>query len=659
MMDIQEARAALVAVKEVAKAFTMVSLTFERDGRTLNGTDPVTALITLQSLGADAVGCNCSSGPLQMIELIQRMKPYATVPLLAKPNAGMPKLKQGKTFFEMPAEEFGATAKRLVRAGVNCIGGCCGTTPEHIAALKKSIAGMAPVPVRRKAISAVSSARAHVILEKKNTVISVGECINPTGKKVLQEELRQGKMTLVRQLAKDQEQRGALLLDVNAGVPGADEQALMEKLITALSLASTLPLVIDSSTTAVVEKALRLYPGRALINSISAEKKKLKKLLPLAARYGAMFVVLPLTGREIPQTFSRRKTIINKIIAQARRHGFFPADMVIDGLVMAISSHPGSAVQARNTIRWAARSLRMNTICGISNISFGMPRRSLINDTYRVILQQNDLSMVIENPLRDKERFNRSAAAVLLGKDKDAARYIAYCRKTSCTDESGVKQPPSLSAVEKVRLALVQGNRDDIKENVAEALKRGALPEALVNETMIPAMNEVGDLFDKKIYFLPQLIASAETMKSAFEYLDPLLRQAQVSETKKTVVILATVQGDIHDIGKNIVALMLKNHGFIVVDLGKDVPAKRIITEIKKHFHPLVGLSALMTTTMVHMPEVIALALQEKLDCRFLVGGAVVTKSYAHSIGAEYGADSVDAVRLAKRLQAEQRGAGV
>ncbi|MCP4649389.1 MAG: dihydropteroate synthase [PVC group bacterium] len=652
MMDIQEARAALIAVKELTDAFTIVSMTYEKDGRTLNGTDPITALITLQSLGADAVGCNCSTGPQQMLAFIKAMKPYAIVPLVAKPNAGMPKLCKAKTIFEMSAREFGCFGKKFAIAGINMIGGCCGTTPEHIRLLKENITGVLPRKPKRISISALSSARKHIILEKRKTVAYVGERINPTGKKDLQAELREGKFSIVRKFAREQQAQGAHLLDVNAGAPGVDERKTLKDIIGLLAVNTELPLVIDSSKIEAVEKALRLYPGRTLINSISGEKTKYEKLLALAAKYGAMFVLLPLTEKEVPQTFEKRKKIIEFILRKAKSYGFSKDDIVIDGLVMSISSQPKAALETIKTVKWSSRSLKLNTVVGLSNVSFGLPGRGLINSTYLSILRRNGLSMVIINPCVERLAYNKKAEDVLLDKDKDAKKYIAYYQRF-CGNKTLISKKKALvsSPEEKVLQSVMDGNRQEMKNHVKDALAKGVKADYLINKVMIPAINKVGDLFDKKEYFLPQLIASAEAVKIAFDYLEPKLKKSQANIAKKTIIILATVAGDIHDIGKNIVALMLKNHGFNVVDLGKDVSTQKIIREIKKYKFPIVGLSALMTTTMVNMKEVVETAKAEGLKCRFLVGGAVVTKSYAKSIGAEYAADSVEAVRTAKRLK--------
>ncbi|UCG34756.1 MAG: homocysteine S-methyltransferase family protein [Candidatus Omnitrophota bacterium] len=650
MMDIQEARAALIAVKEeVPAAFVMVTMTFESDGRTLGGTDPVSALIILQSLGADMVGCNCSRGPKGMLEIVKIMKPYATVPLVAKPNAGMPKLIKGKTFFDMDSNRFAELIKSFTTYGVAALGGCCGTTPEHIHKLKKAIARKETVLPKRKAISAISSARKSVVFGESFPLIIVGESINPSGKKALAEDLRSKRFSLLRSLAKEQESNGAQALDVNVAASGVNEAQAMERAIEILSQSFSLPLSIDSADTSVIEKALRLYPGRALINSISAEKQKIDKLLPVAAKYGAMFILLPVTDKGVPQTAQERKKIINSMFKEAQKRGFSKDDILVDGLVMTISSNPLAAIETLKTIKWCKRQFRTKTIVGLSNVSFGLPQRKLINSTFLGLTQNAGLTAAIANPLHVSVKKNKLAENLLLGKDKDATKFVTYFSKRK---ERKVKLPfrAKLSPKQKVHEAILEGNRETIINYIDEALAVGIAPRSLVQETMIAAITQVGDLFDKKQYFLPQLVASAETMKKGFDHLAPRLKEYRKELGKKTLILLATVEGDIHDIGKNIVALMLRNHGFKVIDLGKDVSAKKIIQSIKQYKPALVGLSALMTTTMVNMPEVIKLAKKEGLRCKFIVGGAVLNQHYARSIGADYAKDGVEAVRVAKKL---------
>jgi len=648
MMDIQEARAALIAVKELTNKFTMVTMTYELDGRTLNGTDPLTALNILQSLGADAVGCNCSAGPQQMVKFIKAMKPYAKVPLIAKPNAGMPKLVKGKTYFDMSPEKFAHFSRSLVLAGASLLGGCCGTTPEHIKETKKEVSNLKPLVLSNKTYSILSSARSSVILKGGKSFTVIGEEINPTGKKTLQQELHQGKTSIIRHLAREQEKTGSLLLDVNVGAAGIDETKTLKNVIKMLSINSSLPLVIDSSKVEAVEAALRIYPGRALINSISGEKSKSKKLFALAVKYGAMFILLPLKGRSLPHTFGERKKIILDILKQAKKYGFSKDDIIIDAMAMAVSSQPKAAIETLKTIAWVAKSIKYNSVVGLSNISFGLPKRSVVNSTFLTLAKNKGLNLAIANSAKLSVKYSKLAENLLLGKDKDAKVFLTYLSKA----QKKKKKPETLlSAEDKISQAIIGGNREDIKGFIKEAVSSGCKANALVHKIMIPAIERVGELFDKKEYFLPQLIASAEAMKIAFKELQPYLRNSNFKKGKKSVVLLATVKGDIHDIGKNIVALMLKNHGFNVVDLGKDVSAERIIKEVKCHKSPIIGLSSLMTSTMVNIKEVVDKAKQEGLNCRFIVGGAVVTRSFARSLGAEYASDSVEAVRVVKKLK--------
>jgi len=649
MMDIQEARAALIAVKEITDMFTMVTMTYEKDGRTLNGTDPVTALITLQSLGADAVGCNCSTGPAEMIQLIAAMKPYATVPLVAKPNAGMPELIGDKTVFNMEPEEFAAYGKEFISRGVNVLGGCCGTAPGHIRELKEEITDRKPVAPVRKSISAVSSSRKTVVFEQNKPLLIIGEGINPTGKKKLQKELLEGKMALVRQIARGQEKKGADLLDVNVGVPGIDEQKTMEGVINLLSTVSNLPLVIDSSNIKVIEAALRLYPGRALINSITGEKEKLSKLLPLAARYGAMLILLPLDDRGVPETAEERKEIIKDVFKEAGNYKFTKDDIIVDGLVMAVSSTPHASLEALKTVEWCSGNFKCRTLLGLTNVSFGMPQRKWLNAAYLAMAAGRGLTMAIANPEVEEFMNIKAATDVLGNRDEDAAVYLALFTKRALQEDKE-KIQKAISPAEKVFRNVLEGNREEIESVLSEALREGASAAKLVHEVMIPAITAVGELFDKKEYFLPQLIASAETMKKGLAYLDPCLKGDKSAQEQKGCVVIATVKGDIHDIGKNIVALMLSNHGFDIIDMGKDVPAERIVEEVKRSGSEIVALSALMTTTMVNMKQIIDAVRNEGLKCSFMAGGAVVTESYAKSIGAHYAKDGVEAVRVAENI---------
>jgi len=620
MIDIQEARAALLAVKEISDLFTIVTMTFEEDGHTLGGTDPISSLVTLQNLGADAVGCNCSIGPEKMLEFIAAMKPYAHVPLVAKPNAGIPRLEGGRTVFEMDAQTFASFAGRFVEAGANMLGGCCGTNPEHIRRLGEAVTGRQPRPPARKSSNALSSARGFLSLEEDHPLYIVGERINPTGKKALQQELLEGKTFLIRQMAQEQEKQGAHLLDVNVGQPGLDEVKTIKNVIGLLAATSRLPLVIDSSRVETIEAALRLYPGRMLINSISGEREKLAKLLPLAAKYGAMFILLPLIDGEIPQTADRRQKVIRNIFREAKKFGFTRDDVIVDCLVMAVASESQAALETLATLRWCRNTFRAKTILGLSNVSFGLPGRPWLNSAFLAMAQHCGLTLAIANPASAELMNVKKSGDVLLARNKATAYFIEHFSAQSASAAgAAAKAKEALLPPDKVEAAILGGDREGIENLLTEALEAGIGAAELVDRIMIPAIVRVGELYEKKVYFLPQLMASAEAMKKALAFLEPHLKKAKTTDKGK--VILATVRGDIHDIGKNIVALLLRNHGYNVIDLGKDVSEETIIETAKKENPAVIGLSALMTTTMVNMKEVICLARAQGIKTDFLVGG--------------------------------------
>ncbi|MGA3279361.1 MAG: homocysteine S-methyltransferase family protein [Smithella sp.] len=647
MIDIQEARAALLAVKEIKDIFTIVSMTYEKDGHTLNGTDPVTALITLQSLGANAVGCNCSTGPEKMVDFIAAMKPYATVPLVAKPNAGFPRLEGGETIFEMDAKTFASFGRNLAKAGANMLGGCCGTTPVHIRELARAIAVIKPKLPAKKSISALSSARGFLHFSENQPLFIVGERINPTGKKSLQQELTEGKMSIIRQMAAEQENQGANLLDINVGQPGIDEVKTIKEVIGLLTTTTKLPLAVDSSNIKTIEAALRIYPGRMLINSISGEKEKIAKLLPLAAKYGAMFILLPLTGGEIPQTAEKRQKIVKNIFQKAKIFGFTKDDFIVDCLVMAVASNPSAAQETLKTLHWCAHTFKSKTIFGLSNVSFGMPGRPWLNATFLAMAQFCGLTMAIANPASQEMMNIKITGDVLLSRDKDALRFIKHF-SAQINADSVTAAIKTVTPQEKIADAIMNGDRENILPLIEKSLSTGVSAQDLVDKIMIPSIVRVGDLYEKKIYFLPQLMSAAEAMKKALAYLEPHLKKGSAGNKGK--IILATVKGDIHDIGKNIVALLLRNYGYYVIDLGKDIAAETIIAKAKEENSDVIALSALMTTTMVNMKDVITLARANGIQKPFMIGGAVVTEAYAKSIGASFAKDGVEAVKVVERL---------
>ncbi len=684
MMSLQETRAALLAVKETCDLPVIASLTYENDGRTLYGTNAMTAMAVLQSLGADAVGTNCSTGPDKMLYNIKKMAGIGQIPIIAKPNAGLPRLAEdGSTVYDMTPEVFAKEMLPIIEAGASVVGGCCGTTPAHIKALYEKTKTLKPhrqiVP---DTVRYLSSEKETVLFDLDSPFMIVGERINPTGKKRLQEELREGSFELVNEFAVEQEEKGASLLDVNMGMSGIDEKVTMLKAIEEITTNVRLPLVIDSSHIDVIEQALRRYPGRALINSISGEKGKLDHLMPIAQKYGAMFILLPLSDEGLPESLEEKKNIIHKILERAKELGISNNDIVVDGLVATVGANKLAALETAETIRYCREELSLPTIVGLSNISFGLPERSNVNGSFLTLAIQAGLTMAILNPSQQQLVASALAADMLLNKKDSDIRYIQFIndlkeqypdmapmgtisrRESAGGDGSGKAVQPSeadknstvlkghnsAETVDKIQKAVLSGNQKSIVAYVKEAVGSGKEAKQLLDESLLPAINEVGRLFEKGKYFLPQLIASAEAMKLAIEYLEPMLT-SKGSNGPQITIVIATVKGDIHDIGKNLVALMLKNYGFQVIDLGKDVAKEDIIKAAKEHNAQIIALSALMTTTMQEMRQVVELAKQEGVQAQIIIGGAVITQEYADEIHADgYSKDAQEAVKLTQQL---------
>ena len=653
MMSLQECRAALIAAKEICDLPVMVTMTFEADGRSLFGTDAKTAAVVLESLGADAIGANCSTGPDKMQDIIHIMANTVAIPIIAKPNAGLPSLnKDGDTVYDMDGDAFAEEMVELVEAGAAILGGCCGTTPEHIRKMHDRTKNLRLHKHNKEGIRYLASERQTVSFGLEDNFIIVGERINPTGKKALQAKLRESCMDMVLQFAEEQEAHGAGILDINMGMSGIDEKEMMLRTIEEVSGVTTLPLAIDSSHIEVMEAALRRYPGRALINSISYEKEKMEGLLPLAKKYGAMFILLPLSDKGLPENLEEKKEIINKLTAQAEKYGMLKEDIIIDGLVATVGANKAAALETLETIRYCKEN-GYATICGLSNISFGLPQRGYINAAFLTMAIREGLTMAIANPSQELLMNSSYAADLLLNKDGADIRYIERMNTAEAGEKKETamdKKSEPVSPLGLVSEAVLKGKRNDIVKYTKEAVSLGNAPQDILNEVLLPAINEVGRLFDIGKYFLPQLISSAETMKLAIEYLEPMLMEGG-SKEKMPAVVIATVEGDIHDIGKNLVVLMLKNYGFDVIDLGKDVPKEKIVEAAKEHDAKVIALSALMTTTMQKMKEVITYAREQKINAKIIIGGAVITQEYADEIGADgYSKDAADAVKLTKRL---------
>ena len=648
MMSLQECRAAVIAIREVCDLPIMVSLTYNEDGRTLYGTDPATAVIVLQSLGADAVGLNCSTGPEAMIDPVQQMVEYA----------------------------------KLVEAGAAIIGGCCGTTPEHIRALKQAVGSMPvhmPLTKKRRMLA---SERMHVEIRLDGKFMVIGERINPTGKKKLQAELKEGSLSMVRTMATEQEENGAQILDINMGMNGIDEKQMMLDAIYEVTSTVDLPLCIDSSHVDIIEAALRIYPGRALVNSISLEKEKIEYLLPIAKKYGAMFILLPLSDEGLPKDSAEKHGIIREILRRAEAIGMGKEDIVVDGLVATIGANPKAALECFETFSFCKNEMELPTVCGLSNISFGLPERSYVNTAFLTMAIGNGLTMAIANPSQELLMNAAFASDMLLNKEESGIRYIGRMNYLSekhegmehvwvpvgtakgaavkgtaglqAGDTGGAKNSGNTNeARSAVFTAVLKGNKNHILDEVKHALDTGEKPDDIINGHLIPAINEVGELFDKQKYFLPQLISSANTMKVAIEYLEPML--ARSDKEPKATLVVATVEGDIHDIGKNLVVLMLKNYGYHVIDLGKDVPADLIVDTAMKENARVIGLSALMTTTMMRMKDVVELVKERGCTAKVVIGGAAITESFAEEIGADgYSKDAAECVKLVDRLLEEE-----
>lgn len=657
MMSLQESRAALIAAKEVCELPVMVTMTFEADGRALYGTDVLTAAITLESLGADAFGINCSTGPAQMVPMFEKIASAVKIPLIAKPNAGMPVLDEdGNTVYGLGCEEFAKEVRLLWGKGASILGGCCGTTPEHIKAMISSLKAEGVKERVYEKKCHVTSERMTVSFDTQSPFMIVGERINPTGKKKLQEELRKKSMEMVLEFASRQEEKGASILDVNMGMDGVDEKELMLKAIEELSMAMNLPLSIDSSYIEVCEAALRRYPGRALLNSISLETEKIEKLLPIAKKYGAMFVLLPVSDEGLPQNLEEKKEIIEQILERAYLLGFTKEDIVVDGLVTTVGANKKAALETLETIRYC-KEKGITTTCGLSNISFGLPERIVVNTAFLTMAVQEGLTMAIANP--DQELLVAAAFAsdLLLKKEDSDIRYIEKMQNISISAAATPKDKASKEKTERTKTTslyemVIKGKKNTIAEETKRLLEQGMDANELLHESLLPAIQDVGDFFDKGTYFLPQLIASAEAMKNSIALLQPSLLKQSDRKDMPTIVV-ATVEGDIHDIGKNLVVLMLQNYGYNVIDLGKDVPKEQIVDRAMETHAAVIGLSALMTTTMQEMKEVIRYAKEKKCDAKIIIGGAVITQEYAEQIGADgYSKDAADAVKLVQRLLA-------
>ena len=635
MSDLLEAKAALLAAKENSTLPVFVTMTFTDNGRTFLGTDPATAAITLSSLGADAIGVNCSLGPKELKNIAEEMIKYSSKPIIVQANAGLPEILNGETFFPVKADEYADIVLQMADMGVTVLGGCCGTTPEYIKKIRKGLLGKTPKIPKEKNITAFTSSSKSVILDKNIAII--GERINPTGKKKIKEALRENNHDYIISEAVSQEEHGADILDVNAGLPEIDEVKTLTELVFELQEVTSLPLQIDSSDPEAVESAVRIYNGKPIINSVNGKQEIMDAVFPIVKKYGTAVVALTLDENGIPESAEERFKIAEKIIKKAEEYNIPKSDILVDCLVLSASTNQDIVLETTKAISLVKSRLGVKTVLGVSNVSFGLPERDIINSTFLAAAFGAGLDMPIMNPMSDEYMKIISAFKVLNGEDTASANYI---KKYSSVEHAA----PCVHEKMDISEAIIKGRKDLIEALVRDSLKNTS-PMDIINNCFIPALDVVGDKFEKGTIFLPQLMTSAETVKLGFDILRSIPGEAP---PRGDSIILATVKGDIHDIGKNIVKMLLENYGYNVVDLGKDVEPELICDTAERLNIRLVGLSALMTTTLKYMEETIKLIRKRNLNCKVLVGGAVLNERYAKMVGADYYAkDAAETARIA------------
>lgn len=637
MSDSYELKAAVLAAKEHCDLPVIASMIFDENGRLLTGGDMRSACAMLEGLGADAVGINCGLGPKQMIELVKEMRENTSLPILVMPNAGLPESVDGKTVYNVSPQEFAEDMLTIAKQGVSYLGGCCGTTPEHIRAMIELCKDIPDSIPERKTDTVVSSYSTAVTIGEKPVVI--GERINPTGKKLFKEALRNNDIDYVIKEGLSQQEHGAHILDVNVGLPEIDEVKMLSDAVYNLQSVLPLPLQLDSSDPQALEKAMRIYNGKPMVNSVNGKQSSMKEIFPLVKKYGGVVVCLCLDENGIPETAQGRIDIAKKIINTAQEYGIDKKNLVVDALTMTISTNKDNAIETLKAVKYIRNELGVGTVLGVSNISFGLPKREAINTAFFTLALENGLSAGIINPLSESMMNAYYSYNALMGYDDNCAEYI----ESVTLSQTAVSSTSSMD----LKTAIIKGMKEDAG-SCAKALLKDTQPLDIINEYIIPALDVVGDGFEKNKIFLPQLLMSADSAKEAFNIIREHLVLSGQEKKSENKIIIATVEGDIHDIGKNIVKVLLSNYGFDVIDLGKDVKCEKVLEETIKNDCKLVALSALMTTTVTNMEKTIKLV-HENTDAKVLVGGAVLTKSYAEMIDADYYAkDAMESVRIAK-----------
>lgn len=646
MNDTYEIKAAVLAAKENTSLPVVVTMVFDEGGKLLTGADMEAAVAMLEGLRVDAIGLNCGFGPDVMKEFLPKLREVCSLPIVVNPNAGLPVVVDGKTCFHVGPEEFAKIMTEIAEEGISVMGGCCGTTPAHIKALVESCKGKKPLAITDKERSVVSSYTHAVVLNERPKII--GERINPTGKSRLKQALRENDLEYIYKEALAQQDMGAHILDVNVGLPEIDEVAMMKSVLTGLQGITDLPLQIDTSDMEAMEQGMRLYNGKPLINSVNGKQESMDAVFPLVAKYGGMVVCLTLDENGIPESAEGRIEIAKRIIAEAARYGIGKKDLLMDTLCMTISTGQENAKITLDALDYVRNTLGVHTTLGVSNVSFGLPQRELVNTAFYTIALSRGLSAGIINPNSEKMMAAYHSYCALNGSDTQCTDYInLYSQQADAPKKTTDKKEVTLYD------AVVRGLIDSAYQAAKKELETRE-PLAVIDEDLIPALDKVGQGFEKKTVFLPQLLMSADAAKAGFDAIKEYLKAKGDTSASKGTIVIATVKGDIHDIGKNIVKVLLENYGFNVIDLGKDVPPETVVETAKEHNVKLVGLSALMTTTVVNMEATIKLLKEEMPECKVMVGGAVLTQTYADMIGADfYSKDAMGSVRYANELFAE------
>lgn len=644
MSDTYEVKAAVLAAKENTDLPVFVTTIYDEKGKLLTGGDVPSVVAMLEGLRVDALGINCGLGPEQMLPILEQLMKYTSLPVIVKPNAGLPKQKNGETYYDVDPETFAETMQHIVDIGACAVGGCCGTTPAHIRELVKACKGLPVKEPEWKDYTVVSSYGKAVVIGDKPVII--GERINPTGKKRLKQALKEHDLDYILKEAIGEQENGAHILDVNVGLPDIDETQMMTEAVEAIQSVTSLPLQIDTVSIEAMEAAMRIYNGKPMINSVNGKQESMDQVFPLIQKYGGVVVGLTLDEGGIPNTAEVRFQIAQKIICEAKKYGIDKKDIVIDVLAMTVSSDPEGAKTTLEALKMVREKLHVRTVLGVSNISFGLPYRPAINSNFYTMAMLNGLSAGIINPSSEDMMRSYYSYCALMNYDENFETYI----RVYGNEKAKAADHPAKTSEITLGSAIEKGLKEEAVL-ITKQLVREMEPLAIINQELVPALDRVGKGFEKGTVFLPQLLMSADAAKKAFAVIKDQFAEGDMTGSDNPKIILATVKGDIHDIGKNIVKVLLENYNFDVIDLGKDVAPETIVEEALSRDVKLVGLSALMTTTVVSMEETIRLLREQKPDCKVMVGGAVLNQEYADMIGADfYGKDAMQSVYYAQKL---------